>query len=51
MKSNLANQATEEENTEGVKYCGLAKTSHKGFCLAMMEKPTKEWTGGSHIVS
>ena len=34
----------------GVKYCGPAKTSHKGFCLATLEKLMKYWSGGSYIV-
>ena len=35
---------------EGVYYCGLAKTSQKLFCLDTLEKSTKEWPGGSHLV-
>ena len=34
----------------GVDYCGLAKTSHKGFCLATLEKLMKDWPGGSYLV-
>ena len=30
----------------GVNYCGPVKTSHKGFCLAMLEKLMKDWPGG-----
>ena len=29
------------EMAEGVDYCGPAKTSHKGFCLATFYKLTK----------
>ena len=35
----------------GVDYCGPAKTSHKGFCLAALENLTKNCTGGSYIVT
>ena len=28
----------EEENPEGVDYCGTVKTSHKGFCISTLEK-------------
>ena len=34
----------------GVYYCGLVKTSHKGFCLATLEKLIKDWPGGSCLV-
>ena len=34
----------------GVDYCRPLNTSHKGFCLATLEKLTKDWTGGSYIV-
>ena len=34
----------------GVNYCGLVKTSHKGFCLATLEKLMKDWTVGSYLV-
>ena len=34
----------------GVDYCGPEKTSHKGFCLATLEKLMKDWPGGSYIV-
>ena len=34
----------------GVNYCGPVKTSHKGFCLAMLEKLMKDWPGGSYLV-
>ena len=36
--------------TAGVNYCGPAKTSHKGFCLSMLEKFMKDSQGGSYIV-
>ena len=35
---------------EGVDYCGPVKTSHKGFCLATLEKFMKYWPGGSYLV-
>ena len=34
----------------GVNYCGPAKMTHKGFCLATLENSTKDWPGGSYIV-
>ena len=33
----------------GVNYCGPAKTSHKGFCLATLEKLMKYLLGGSYL--
>ena len=33
----------------GVDYCRLVKTSHKGFCLATLEKLMKYWPGGSYL--
>ena len=35
---------------QGVDYCRPVKTSHKGFCLATLEKLMKDWTGGSYLV-
>ena len=35
---------------EGVHYCGPVKTSHKGFCLATLEKLIKYCPGGSYLV-
>ena len=32
-------------------YCGPEKTSHRGFCLATLEKLMKYWPGGSYLVS
>ena len=40
-------KTAEEMAAEGVNYCGPVKTSHKGFCLAMLEKLMKYWPGGS----
>ena len=34
---------------EGVDYCGLVNTIHKGFCLATLEKLMKYWLGGSYL--
>ena len=34
----------------GVDYCRPVKTSHKGFCLATLEKLIKDWPGGSYLV-
>ena len=34
----------------GVNYCGPVNTSHKGFCLATLEKLMKLWMGESYIV-
>ena len=43
-------KTAEEVMTEGVDYCGLAKTSHKGLCLSTLEKLIKEWPLGSYLV-
>ena len=42
-------KTTDEMAAAGVNYCGPAKTSHKGFCLATLEKLMKDWPGGSYI--
>ena len=34
----------------GVDYCRLVKTSHKGFCLDILEKLMKYFSGGSYLV-
>ena len=34
----------------GVDYCGLAKRSHKGFCLDTLENFMKYWPGGSYLL-
>ena len=34
----------------GVDYCGPVKKSHKGFCLATLEKFMKYFSGGSYLV-
>ena len=34
----------------GVDDYGPVKTSHKGFCLATLEKLMKDWPGGSYLV-
>ena len=39
----------EEKISKGLYYCGSAKTSHKGFFLAKLEKLMKEWPVGSHL--
>ena len=44
-------KTVDKENTEGVDYCGSAKTSHKGFFLATLEKSMKECLGRSHLVT
>ena len=35
---------------EGEDYCGLVKTSYKGFCLDILENLMKDWTGGIYLV-
>ena len=40
----------EEMAAAGVDYCRPVKTSHKGFCLATLEKLVKYWPGGSYFV-
>ena len=42
-------KTAEGVNAEGEDFCGPEKTSHKGFCLDMLEKLMKEWLVGSHI--
>ena len=39
-----------EAMAAGVDYCGPAKTSHKGFCIATLENFIKGWTGGSYLI-
>ena len=39
-----------EAMAEGVDFCGLVQTIHKGFCLATLEKLMKYWPGGSYLV-
>ena len=39
-------KTAEEMSATGVDYCGPVKTSHKGFCLATLEKLMKDWPGG-----
>ena len=34
----------------GVDYCGLVKTSHKGFYLATLENFMRDFPGGSYFV-
>ena len=43
-------KTAEEMAAAGVDYCGPVKTSHKGFCLATLEKLMKDWPGGSYLV-
>ena len=43
-------KTAEEMAAAGVNYCSPAKTSHKGFCLATLEKLMKDWPGGSYLV-
>ena len=43
-------KTSEEMAAAGVDYCGPVKTSHEGFCLAMLEKLMKDWPGGSYLV-
>ena len=33
----------------GADCCGSVNTSHKGFCLATLEKLMKYWMGGSYL--
>ena len=39
-------KTAEEENAEGVYYCGPVKTSHKGFFLATLVKNERVVEGG-----
>ena len=43
-------KTAEDITAAGVDYCGPVKTSHKGFCLATLEKFLKYWPGGSYLV-
>ena len=43
-------KTADEAMAVGVNYYGTAKMSHKGFCLATLEKSTKDWPGGSYLV-
>ena len=43
-------KTADEMAAAGVDYCGLVKTSHKGFCLATLEKLMKDWPRGSYLV-
>ena len=43
-------KTAEEAMAAGVDYCGPVNTSHKGFCLAMLENLMKDWPGGSYLV-
>ena len=43
-------KTAEEAMDLGVDYCGPVNTSHKGFCLATLEKFMKYWPGGSYLV-
>ena len=38
-------KTAKETMYEGVDYCGLTKTSHKGFCVATLENFMKDWLG------
>ena len=39
-----------EAKAEGIEYYGLAKISHKGFCLTKVNQLVKDWPGGSYLV-
>ena len=39
-----------EAMDEGLYYCGQAKKSHKGLCLATLERLIKHFPGGSYLV-
>ena len=40
----------EEAMAAGVDYCGTAKTSHKGLCIATLENLMKDFPGVSYLV-
>ena len=42
-------KTAEEAMDAEVNYCGPEKTIHKGFCLAILEKLTKDFPRGSYI--
>ena len=43
-------KTSEKMAAAGADYCGLVKTSHKGFCLATLKELMKDWPGGSYLV-
>ena len=43
-------ETDEQVMAEGVDYCCLLKTIHKGFFLATLEKLMKDWPGLSYLV-
>ena len=44
-------KTAEEVMSTGVDYCRPARTSHKGFCLATLEKLIKNCPVGSYLVT
>ena len=47
----LLNKSTEASASIGVDLIGMVQTNTKGFCKATIEGLTKDWPGGSYIVS
>ena len=43
-------KTAEKAMAEGVDYCGPVNMSHKFFCVAKIEKLTKDLPGGSYHV-
>ena len=43
-------KTAEKAMAAGVDYCRPVETSHKGICLATLEKLMKYWPGGSYLV-
>ena len=43
-------KTSEEAMAMRVDFCGQVKTSHKGFCLDILENLMKYWPGGSYLV-
>ena len=43
-------KTTQEMAAAGFDYCGPAKTTHKGFCLAKLERLMKYLPRGSYLV-
>ena len=43
-------KTAEDMAASGLNHYGPVKTSHKGLCLATLEKLMKYWPGGSYLV-
>ena len=46
----IFDKTSEEAMAAGANYLRPTKTSHNGFCIAMLENLMKYWPGGSYLV-